>query len=130
MAEGLFSHLSPEDETFSAGTNVTSENENKLISEIDSKVVKTMEDEGVDVTKKVRNQLTPELVEKADKVVALNSIVELPEYLKNSPKLEVWDVSNAVGQEQEFYNNLRDLIKTKVLDLIKRLRNSSSNIIH
>jgi len=130
MAEALFSHLSLKDYASSAGTHVSPENDNRLISGVDNNVVEAMNGEGIDVTKKIINKLTPELVIKADKVVALNSIDELPDYLKNSPKLEVWDVSNVTGQGQEFYNNLRNLIKTKILDLVCRLNDSSYNIVH
>ncbi len=121
MAEALFSHLSPNHNVSSAGTDVSAENVGKRVSEIDTKLTTAMGEEGIDMTHKIRNQLTPELVEEADIVVALNSLEELPDYLKNSPKLEVWDVSNAVGQDQEFYNNLRDIIKGRVADLIKRV---------
>ncbi len=119
MAEALFSHFNSEHIAFSAGTSVPIENENQLVSEIDTKLVNAMTEEGIDVTKKVRNQLTPELVSNSDRIVSLISIDELPEYLKNSNKLETWDVSGAVGDGQEFYNNLRDIIKSKVLDFIK-----------
>jgi len=119
MAEALFSHFNSEHTAFSAGTDVPVQNENQLVSEIDTKLVNAMNAEGIDVTKKVRNQLTPDLVSNSDRIVSLISFDELPEYLKNSNKLETWDVSGAVGDGQEFYNNLRDIIKSKVLDFIK-----------
>ncbi len=121
MAEALFSHFNSEHIVSSAGTDVPVENENQLVSEIDTKLVNAVDAEGIDVTKKVRNQLTLEMVTGSDRVVSLISIDELPDYLKNSNKLEIWDVSSAVGDGQEFYNNLRDIIKIKIVDLIRKL---------
>ncbi|MGC9602377.1 MAG: hypothetical protein ABSE76_01370 [Minisyncoccia bacterium] len=80
-----------------------------------------MDDVGIDVRKKLRNKLTPALVAKADKVIALNAKEELPDYLLRSPKLELWDVSDAGGTGALFHANIRDLIKEKVVDLIKQL---------
>jgi protein-tyrosine-phosphatase len=80
-----------------------------------------MTEEGIDVAEKVRNQLTSELVSNSDRVVSLISFDELPDYLKSSEELEIWDVSDAAGDGQEFYNNLRDIIKLKILDFIKKM---------
>ena len=119
MAEALFSHFNSGHTAFSAGTSVPIENENQLVSEIDTKLVNAMNAVGIDVAKKVRNQITLDMVTGSDRIVSLISFDELPDYLKNSDKLEIWDVSGAVGDGQEFYNNLRDIIKSKVLDFIK-----------
>jgi protein-tyrosine-phosphatase len=121
MAEGLFLHLTSNHIAHSAGTSVPIENENQLVSEIDTKLVNAMTEEGIDVAEKVRNQLTSELVSNSDRVVSLISFDELPDYLKSSEELEIWDVSDAAGDGQEFYNNLRDIIKLKILDFIKKM---------
>lgn len=119
MAEAFFTILAPQHETMSAGTHVSSEG--VPISETADKVVKTMSKAGIDVSHNVSDQLTPEMVEAANKVVVLNAPEELPNYLRNSPKLEIWDVSNAAGEGDAFYDNIRDLIWEKISDLVSRI---------
>lgn len=119
MAEAFFLSLAPEHEATSAGTHVSAEG--VPISETADKVVKTMSSAGIDVSHNMSNQLTPEMVETADKVVVLNAPEELPDYLRNSPKLEIWDVSNAAGEGDAFYDHVRDLIREKISDLVSRI---------
>ena len=119
IAEAFFATFAPEQETGSAGTHVHSED--VPLSDTAEKVVRTMKGVGIDVSQQVSNQLTPEMVKEADKVIALNAREELPEYLRSSPKLELWDVSNAEGEGDAFYDNIRDLIREKVADLVQRI---------
>lgn len=120
MAEALFADMATGHEVSSAGTSVNSEG--VPLSETADKVVATMERVGIAVAKKVSSQLTPDMVERAGRVVALNSVEELPEYLQKSPKLEVWSVTNvAVGEGDDFHDSLRDVIRARVVDLARRL---------
>ena len=119
MAEAFFVTLAPQHEAISAGSHVSTEG--IPISETADKVVRTMNKAGIDVSHNVSDKLTPEMVETADKVIALNASEELPDYLRNSSKLEIWDVSNAAGEGDAFYDNIRDLIKEKIVDLVERI---------
>lgn len=123
MAEAFFAHLAPHHETFSAGTHVEPESEGTPVA---NTVIRSMHELGMDLEGKVRNQLTPDMVKAADRVVALNSPDELPEYLRNSPKLEVWEVPDMFQMDEQFYRDTRTLIQEKVADLVNRLEQKES----
>ena len=122
MAEVFLADLKPEHDITSAGTHVLLENEGVPISQLGEKVIATMDELGFNLRDKKMNKLTPELVDAVDKVIALNDKEELPGYLKNSPKLEVWDaMPDAAGTEATFHDRLRDKIREKVSELARKL---------
>lgn len=121
MAEAFLTTIAPHHEASSAGTHLTPSEENQPISEITEKVIKAMNEVNIDVSRKLRNKLTQELVAKADKVIALNTKEELPDYLLASPKLETWDVPDAGGTDAAFHAKVRDDIKKRVQELAQRL---------
>ncbi len=114
MAEAFLSELAPEHEGFSAGTNVMPENEGRPISKITEKVTQCMEEVGHSLADKPMNLLTPEMVGEAHRIVAITPKETLPEFLKDSPKLEVWDIPDAGGTDLDFHRNVRDMVKEKV----------------
>ena len=124
MAEAFFADLAPHHEAFSAGTHVEPELEGTPVA---NTVINSMREIGMTLEGKARNQLTPAMVEAADKVIALNSADELPDYLRRSPKLEVWNVPDMFQMDEQFYRDVRALIREKVLDLVNRLEGKSAS---
>lgn len=114
MAEAFVCENNPEDTAISAGTDVQPENEDQPISKVAEKVVMCMEEIGIDVTDKKMNQLTKTMVDQADKVVSIVPRDTLPEYVQESPKLEVWDIPDASGTDIDFHRKVRDIVKEKV----------------
>lgn len=121
MAEAFLSELAPEHEAFSAGTHVMSENEGYPISKITEKVTQCMEEVGHSIAEKPMNLLTPEMVERADRIVAITPRGTLPEFVKDSPKLEVWDILDAGGTDLDFHRKVRDRVKEEVGHLASSL---------
>ncbi len=122
MAEAFCNQLAPQFETKGAGTHVPPEFEGKPITLRTKTVVRAMGEVGIDMTQKQMHQLTPEMVAWADKVIALHTREELPDYLLAADqKLEVWNVPDAADTDLEFHENIMSVIETKVKDLLKRL---------
>jgi len=77
-------------------------------------VIEVMKELGIDLSNHIRKQLTPELVNKADKIIVMDKKENLPDYLINSGKMIFWDVEDAAGTDLEFHQKIRDQIKTLV----------------
>jgi protein-tyrosine-phosphatase len=81
MAAELFTKYSGI-KAFSAGTKVL-EFENQKLNEIPlaEPVIRFMEKEGLNVTENTRKQLTPEMIDKFDKIIIMAEPETIPEYL-------------------------------------------------
>ncbi|MFH1420878.1 MAG: low molecular weight phosphatase family protein [Candidatus Aenigmatarchaeota archaeon] len=115
MAEALFRTFAREGgeyEAMSAGTHVL-ENEGKPLAD---EVVRCMKELGYDLSGSRRKQLTPQMVDEANKVVVMTSFGDVPWYLHGSPKMTYWDVPDGKGKSYEgicaIRNQIRDLIQT------------------
>lgn len=80
-------------------------------------VLDVMTEEGMDISMYVRKQMTEDMVNEADKVIAiLEDEVELPEYLSKSPKLVRWNVEDPKGKDldttRKIKNQINELIDT------------------
>jgi protein-tyrosine-phosphatase len=114
IAEALFrKKFNDEHVVVSAGTKLSGPEQaiGGLLPNI-QEVLDVMSEEGIDIGGYIRKQLTEDMVENADKVIAvMEDTEELPEYLINSPKLIRWSVPDPKGQDLEFTRNVRDQIK-------------------
>lgn len=80
-------------------------------------VIKCMEKEGIDVSQSPIKQVTPKMVNSADRIIIMTSKENLPSFILESKKLEFWDVKDPKGTDLEMHCKTRDQIK----DLIKEL---------
>lgn len=107
MAEALFRTLNDKYEVRSAGTQVVSKDGEsrdgqKLKDLINpEKIILPLKEKGVDVSEYVRTQLTPDMVNWADKIVVMAESETIPEYLSSSEKAEYWDVKDPKGTSME-----------------------------
>jgi protein-tyrosine-phosphatase len=120
IAEALFrKKFGDAHEVVSAGTALSGPEQpiGELMPNI-KEVLDVMQEEGMDVSMYVRNQLTEKMIEDADKVVA---IVEedflLPEYLLDSPKLIRWNVPDPKGKDLEFTREVKNQIKSFIEEM-------------
>ncbi len=81
-------------------------------------VIAYMGREGIDVSENSRSQLTPKMVDEADKVVVITSKDSWPEYLVKSEKVIFWDIPNAVGMTPEAAHVVYDQVKKHVKELL------------
>src|SRR3989344_7599816 len=87
MAEAFFNKLNQneENESWSAGVQVN-EHEGETIGENKKAqfVVDVINEEGIDVSSNIRNQLTSEMADNSDKIIMMAERELLPGFLKDS----------------------------------------------
>lgn len=114
IAEALFRNkFGDEHEVISAGIKLSGPEQpiGELVPGI-KEVLDVMNEEGMDVSMAIRNNITEQMVEDCDKVVAIiEDEMELPEYLTNSPKLVRWNLPDIKGKDLEFTRNVKNQIK-------------------
>jgi len=123
VAEELFNQLS-QHKAESAGTKVDEllaerNPSNRTIKHATGgpSVIAYMRGEGIDVSENNRIQLTPNMVDEADKVVVITVKESWPKYLQESEKVIFWDIPNAVGMTPETARVVYDQVKQHVKEL-------------
>lgn len=119
MAATFYSALVPTDEVSSAGT--FADYAGKLLGDVAIRGLKVMKEIGFDMSHNPVTQLTPEMVERAEKIILMGPTPAgpLPEYLARSPKLETWDVPDP-GYGLILHADARDRIRALVNNLVER----------
>lgn len=122
IAEALFhKKWGSEHEVFSAGTAISGPEQpiGELLPGI-QEVLDVMSEEGLDVSMYVRKQLMPEMVEQADKIIAIvEDEILLPDYLSASPKLTRWNVEDPKGKDLETTRRIKNQIKELVYTILQ-----------
>ncbi len=105
-------------EVKSAGTKLSGPEERLgNIADLLEHVLMVMKEIGIDMTENVRNNVTPEMAEWADKIIlVVDERDPIPGYLMNNPKAITWDVLDPKGQSLEFTRQCRDQIIGLVKD--------------
>lgn len=105
-------------EVISAGTKLSGpEEEIGNLKPAIQEVLDVMNEEGVDVSRAVRKQVTEEMVQSSNRVIAILEDEELPEYLVNSPKLVRWFVVDPKGKDLDETRKIKDQIKELILNM-------------
>ena len=112
MAEGFLRNFAPEMDVLSAGTQPK--------SELNPNVVKVMQEIGIDITEQKPKDLTNEMIYQS---ITVNMGCMDKE---SCPALFVkdvidWNISDPKDKDLEQIREIRDQIKNKVRDLIKKL---------
>jgi arsenate reductase (thioredoxin) len=121
FGEAFFEKLAPGHSVKSAGTHGAERNEHFGTDELPEPVLDVMAEAGFDLTAKWRKQLTQEMADWADVIVAICDKELLPAYVLNSPKMRHWDVPDAKGTSYEFHQKVRDVVKERVEQLITEI---------
>lgn len=119
MAEAIFNKLTKKHSAISAGLD-PHKWENKSINEA-KKVIKCMKEIGCNLKDKVSKRLTREIVENADKIIILGEKENWPSFLKNSNKVEYWEVEDPAHKNLDGHRKTRDEIKLLINKLIRRI---------
>lgn len=117
IAEELFTQLSTDHIALSAGTHAQKYS-GKRLKDFAPEVVAVMKEKGIDVSKKMPMQLTPEMAGFADKIIILTAKEDLPDYLKKSPKTVFWNIEDGGGKDLEFHKRMRDQIEALVKNFV------------
>jgi SanA protein len=121
MAGTMLKSFIPYADVQTAGT--IADKAGKLVSDVTNDGVVAMREIGFDMRSNTITKLTQKMVEDADTVILIKPILggPIPEYLKNSPKFEIWTVPDP-GYKQITYDGARDMILKKVKYLVFRVR--------
>jgi arsenate reductase len=123
VAEALFNQISVEPAT-SAGTVADAIVErtkpvSRSLKDSGSSAITYMNEQGVDVSESLRDQLTPQMVQEADKVIVMADEDNWPDYLRNSGKSVVWTIQDTRGMGPDSARPLYDEIKRRVQELVR-----------
>lgn len=121
MAEAFAHTWAPEVEVLSAASDIPDEYDGKLVKSISGKGIQSMKEIGIDTSKAIVKKITPLLSRKADIIISMVPRDMLPSYVKDSPKLKIWEVKDPGGFSYETHTNIRDIITEKIKVLIKEL---------
>lgn len=94
---------------------------------INQPVIDVMAEEGINISDQYPKQINRDLVAEADLVIALGGDPELlfPELTKE--KLITWPTPDPFGESLKRTREIRDMIKTRVADLIIDLSNETDS---
>ncbi len=118
MAEAFFNALAGSDLASSAGASARLKKyEGRTIGEAGPKVTKAMRELGFDVSARESKQLTREAAESANIIVFMTSLDEMPDYLRNNPKMRIWEIKDPA--DEDFDSTLR--IAKQIRSLVETL---------
>ncbi len=85
--------------------------------------IEAMKEVGLDISHNVRTQLTPQLLDEADKVVVIAEKRFWPDYLLeyDANKIIHWDLEDPINHDREFMHQTRDEIKRRVEELVREV---------
>ena len=116
--KGIF--LDKNIEVISAGTKLSGPEERiGNLKPAIQEVLDVMNEEGIDVSKAIRKQVTENMINDVDVVIPILEDEDLPEYLVNSPKLQkTWHITDPKGKNLEETRKIKDEIKEKLMSTI------------
>ena len=128
MAQAFFNHLSEftstRTDTMGAEFEGQTVAERGLVAPSVVMVLELMNEEGLDISSEQRNQLTPELVDAAYKVIVMAQRDSWPDYLVEGGKVVFWETSDPVNVPRDPAQSIMDQIKGFVKDLARKLGES------
>ena len=116
MAASLFQEFSDNGDKYtvkSAGTKLSEpEASIKSLRPKTNNVIESMQEIDVDISKKTREEVTPEMISWADKVfLVLNSKKDpIPEFVTDHSDVTVWETQDVKGRSIDFTRQVRDEI--------------------
>ena len=119
IAEALYIlYGNKENEVFSAGTKLSGPEDLIINLPGVSHVIEVMREEGSDISAVVRNQVTPEMADLADKIIlVVDDNDPIPDYLQNNPKVIRWNVADPKGASLEETREIKNQIKELIMAL-------------
>lgn len=118
MAEGFAKHYGSDVlEVYSAGT--------KLAEKVNPNAVEVMKEVGIDISSH-HPKLLDEIPQKVDILITMGCNVECP-YIPCKLK-EDWGLDDPDGKPLDEFRKTRDIIESKVKELIKRVKNNEINL--
>ncbi len=121
MAKALFNKDNEVGRAESAGTKVESEGESLGERAKTSKgaeyVISLLAEDGIDASGFVSRQVTPEMLEIADKAIVMSDLDSIPEWLSSSSKYEYWEILDPQNWGIEDVRGIKAVIAARVKEL-------------
>lgn len=80
-----------------------------------------LKDQGVDILESERTQVTPTMVEEADRVIVMTERDSLPDYLLGNKKVDNWDIRDTLRQPYEVTREVTVQIHRSVRALVDEI---------
>ncbi|MBI5221800.1 MAG: low molecular weight phosphatase family protein [Candidatus Magasanikbacteria bacterium] len=116
IAEAFFNSLSKKGKAMSAGI--------KPDERIHPWTVRVMKEVGLDVSQQTPRLLTKGLIQKADKIIVMDSDLLKIAPLKDLSKIESWQIEEPLGKSLKRVKRIRNEIREKVEQLINKIDTS------
>ncbi|MEK6892808.1 MAG: low molecular weight phosphatase family protein [Nanoarchaeota archaeon] len=82
-----------------------------------------MDEEGINVRKKISKKLNKEMADWADKIIVFDSKKQdWPAFLRESGRVEIWEIEDPRYSDLDAHRKIRDAIKGKVEILLKEIK--------
>lgn len=119
IANKLYDKITGE-KSIGAGAKVSEERQGMKVGEVvgAENMIPCMKDVGINLSKSEIKQVTPEMVNWADKIIIMTSKENLPDFILESKKLEFWNVKDPKGTDLETHRKTREQIKSLIQNLI------------
>ncbi|MEK7194586.1 MAG: low molecular weight phosphatase family protein [Patescibacteria group bacterium] len=85
------------------------------------KVLTALSEIGIDASENKRSQLSPEMLDTADKVIVMAEKDTIPDYLSKNSEFTYWELKDPKKESLEFMRDIRDQIQVLVKELINTL---------
>lgn len=80
-----------------------------------------MKGHGIDISENLRDQLTPDMVAEADRVIVMADSETWPDYLRTADNVTAWELTDPVGRDAEFAGKIFDEIKRRIDRLVAEI---------
>jgi protein-tyrosine-phosphatase len=120
MARAFYNSLVGANTAVSAGTAANMYQE-KTMGDFkeETRTVRVMREVGLDLASAPRQQLTPELTRDATQIISFLPRNELPPWLKEGTRVQIWQIENYPAPDLAAVRRLRNEIATRVHDLVR-----------
>lgn len=122
MAMSFYNHLTGTNDADSAGTEVEMPGEkhgDRQKRRGGTYVIQAMGEEGIDIRNNTQTQLTPDMLDKYDKIISMADFDYTPKWLSQHPNYISWVIKDPGGKGMEETIEARERVKEKVLELIE-----------
>ena len=124
-AKAFFDRLSTH-QSQSAGTTVGDKHGQTIREHLAGRgfldfVFDILKDQGVDILESERTQVTPTMVEEADRVIVMTERDSLPDYLLGNKKVDNWDIRDTLRQPYEVTREVTVQIHRSVRALVDEI---------
>ncbi len=129
MATAFFNAAAPENwHAISAGTDVITEDgadaDGHMLKDTPATVYifAAMDEYDIDMRENIRHQVTAQMTESVDTIIAMVPRETCPDFMRKSPKTTYWDVPDVESVSLEEFKKVRDRVRALVLACADEIR--------